>query len=67
MAQFQTITVEEVTNSFPTHNIETIKKQPTYSTLKPMMKGLRKCTEAVSSTQKKGHLYLVMDDASFFK
>ena len=66
MARFQSITVEEVSNSFPTHNIEVIKKRPTYSTLKPMMKGLRKCAEAVPSTQKKGHLYLVLDDPSFF-
>ena len=31
------------------------------------MKGLRKCSEAVPSTQKKGHLYLVLDDPSFLK
>ena len=66
MARFSKITVEAVVQSFPTHGIERIEHRPVYATLKPMLKGLRKCAEAIPSTQKNGHAYLVLDDADFF-
>ena len=65
MALFAKITVDDIRKSFPTHKITKIEGRPTYATLKPMFRELRKCAESIPSTQKKGHLYLVVDDTEF--
>ena len=65
MALFPKITVDDIRKSFPAYKFKKIEKRPTYATLKLLLKGLRKCAESIQSTQKKGHLYLVVDDAKF--
>ena len=65
MTIFSKTTVEDIRKSFPTTDIEKINKRPTYTTLKPLLKGVQKCAEAVASLQAKGHLYLVVSAAEF--
>ena len=65
MTIFSKTTVEDIRKSFPTTEITKITKRPTYSTLKPLLKGIRKYTESIPSLQSKGHLYLVVSAAEF--
>ena len=65
MTIFAKTTVEDIKRSFPTTEITKIEGRPTYSTLKPFLKGIRRCAEAITSLQAKGHLYLVVDAAEF--
>lgn len=65
MVRFEKITVEACVQPFLTHEIVRIENRPVYSTLKTMLKALRKCTEVVRSTQKKGHMYLALVNAEF--
>ena len=67
MAIFAKVTVNDIRKSFPAYNFQKIIKRPTYATLKPLLKGIRKCAKSIASTQKKGHLYLVVDDAKFWQ
>ena len=67
MAQYRSATVDDIIKSFPTHNIKAIEGRPSYRTLKPLIKELQKCSEAIPSTQKKGHLYLTTTNDEFFK
>ena len=64
-AAFATMTVEDVVKSFPTHDIVALTGRPTYLTLKPILKGIDKCAEAIPTNQPKGHLYLTKTDAEF--
>ena len=65
MTIFAKTTVEDIRKSFPTTEITAITKRPTYPSLKPLLKGIRKCAESVASLQAKGHLYLVVTAAEF--
>ena len=65
MTLFPKITVDSIRKSLPTYKSQRIEKRPTYATLKPILKVIRKCAESIPSTQVKGHLYLLVDDAKF--
>ena len=67
MVSFASATVEDITKSFPTHDVIPLIKQPTYATLKPMMEGLKTCAKAIPSVQAKGHFYLVVSDVEFLR
>ena len=66
MVLFASATVEYVTKSFPTNEIEKIEGRPLYITLKPLMKDLKKCAKAIPSEQAKDHCNLVVIDVEFF-